>query len=256
MSQMSRSSSRGRSQEWVLKKKPRYGSSQLRVSQGNTQRMGVESNLKVSKQTFRRPYDPMYKRVMAIVNSKVETKDFSGQLVANTGSTPAFPLAGNVVAINLTSGIVQGTSEHQRIGDVINIKGIRLQGLVALGLTVGDLHMFVGVVRCLEGITPTYTTFYRNVGGTALLDRLDTRQVDIVWYKSFRLKSYNTAGNSVVMELKGYADRKMERFPYRSDAGTAGKYWDYYLFVTSDLGAIGSFLPQAVIQYTVYYKDA
>ncbi len=86
-----------------------------------------------------------------------------------------------------------------RIGDEINLKGIKCSIMVELNERYSDVTFRLMVVKSAKGDVPTFTTLFNGLSGNKMMDTLNTERYTIMYQKYFKLKAagYGTIGGDI-----------------------------------------------------------
>lgn len=84
-----------------------------------------------------------------------------------------------------------------RIGDKINLKGMKMTFMFELNERYSDVTFRILVVKCAKGDTPSTSTLFNNISGNKMIDTLNTDRYTIVHQQFFKMRSPNIASNGV-----------------------------------------------------------
>lgn len=197
---------------------------------------------KYKKQTFAA-------KVKSVVAKTEETKQFSAGLVGVTGAPPS------PTTTQILYGLGQGTSAVQRIGDSIQISGIRITGLINTpAATANAYQMTVMLVK--SSIQPVgnilslgYNAIFRNIANNAYLDHPDSRSCTVVWKQNYVFESRSDGVS--LRRIDAYKSLKGSKYTYIGPGSPYGKNYGYHLCVFGSDNNLAFNL-----QYTIYFKDA
>lgn len=78
-----------------------------------------------------------------------------------------------------------------RVGDEINLRGVKLKGMLELNERYSDVTFRILVVKCAKGDTPTRATLFNGLSGNKMLDTLNTERYTILASKYLKIKAGN-----------------------------------------------------------------
>lgn len=203
------------------------------------------------------------KRVKAIVNRQIETKDFEAGFVPGN-------LSANVPRTDMPLyRIPQGTTDHTRIGDEFNLSGINWR-INVRGSILADTNLVFAMVWTKDqpsanGTSLPYTALFKSVTGNISIDQFDTERCKLLVCKKVRITPLNTTrdangaliNNSTNRNFKLWYNAKGRK--YRYDENFQGKSGTIHLVVAADRTSsstdpISSLFVETA--FTVYFKDA
>lgn len=78
-----------------------------------------------------------------------------------------------------------------RIGDEINLRGVKMKMMVELNERYSDVTYRLLVVKAAKGDTPTRDTLFNGLSGNKMLDTLNTERYSVIYQKYFKIKAPN-----------------------------------------------------------------
>lgn len=95
--------------------------------------------------------------------------------------------------LKTTQGISDPTifNSSNRIGDKINLKGLKIKMMVELNERYSDVTFRMMVVKCARGDTPTRATLFNDLSGNKMLDTINKERYTILFQKYFKIKAPN-----------------------------------------------------------------
>lgn len=78
-----------------------------------------------------------------------------------------------------------------RIGDEINLRGVKMKLMVELNERYSDVTFKLLVVKCAKGDVPTRDTLFNGLSGNKMLDTMNTERYTIIASRVFKLKGPN-----------------------------------------------------------------
>lgn len=230
-----------------------------RKRKGTSSRTFKRKGIKRSAAPNRRRLTNLIKSVvMRKAEPKVKRANFGKmELYHNT-----FQVGGGVMLLNdATLMPTQGPGDNQRIGDQINVTGIKIKSLFGQKGDRPNVSFRYFVLQAPKGVSPTYANFFINITGNILLDDPNT---DIVKVLKTGIMRPNEAGLSATGNDE-YTFAKRWWLPYKklikfgpADAATTHNDNDMYLIVMpydafGSLGTDNIAYMQASVE--IYYKD-
>lgn len=111
--------------------------------------------------------------------------------------------------ITLDSTVLQSTpgvydpmnnAINNRIGDKINLVGVKLRGMIEMNERYTDVTFRLLVVKAAKGDTPTRATLFNGISGNKMLDTINTERYTIIASKYMHLKpgGLGTVGSQYV----------------------------------------------------------
>lgn len=127
-------------------------------------------------------------------NQMIETKQ------SNTTHTDGTEIFHNnfVLLSNTLLKTTQGTGDPintplaNRIGDKINVRGVKLKMMVELNERYSDVTFRLFVVRSARDDVPTRDTLFTGLSGNKMLDTIQHERYTILFQKYFKIKAPNT----------------------------------------------------------------
>lgn len=126
-------------------------------------------------------------------NQMIETKQ------SNTTSPDGVQIKHNDF-VTLTTKVLKTTEGVQdptifnslnRIGDKINVKGVKIKMMVELNERYSDVTFRLLLVRCARGDTPTRATLFNGLSGNKMLDTINKERYTVLFQKYFKIKAPN-----------------------------------------------------------------
>lgn len=103
--------------------------------------------------------------------------------------------------VTLTSKVLKTTEGVQdptifnslnRIGDKINVKGVKIKMMVELNERYSDVSFRLMVVRCARGDTPTRATLFNGLSGNKMIDTINSERYTVLFQKYFKMRAPNS----------------------------------------------------------------
>lgn len=103
-----------------------------------------------------------------------------------------FVLLSNTI-LKTTPGVYDphSGSTVNRIGDQINIRGVKLKMMVELNERYSDVTFRLFVIKCAKGDVPDRTTLFTGLSGNKMLDTIRTERYTILFQKYFKIRAPN-----------------------------------------------------------------
>ncbi|AXQ66252.1 MAG: putative capsid protein [Cressdnaviricota sp.] len=220
------------------------------------------------------------------INKNIETKMGCRQI------TDGIEIGHNnfVILSNQPLDTVNGTEDEenaqgQRIGDKINLRGLKISMMVELNERFSDVTFRFLFVKSAKNDTPTRATLFMGNSGNKMIDNLNTERYTILKQKWFKIKAANQGTNGgtpaagsglntatesqqllsratriVKVWIPGQKIIKSGIFTYENNSNQP-KFFDYHAILyaysnystNQDVWYVGR-LNDMVIQ--MYYKDA
>ena len=83
-------------------------------------------------------------------------------------------------------------SDLNRIGDKVNLRGVKIKAMVELNERYSDVTFRLMVIKAARGDTPTRATLFNNLSGNKMLDTINRERYTILHQQYFKLKAPNT----------------------------------------------------------------
>ena len=151
-------------------------------------------------------------------NQMIETKQ------SNTTSPDGVQIKHNDF-VTLTTKVLKTTEGVQdptifnslnRIGDKINVKGVKIKMMVELNERYSDVTFRLLLVRCARGDTPTRATLFNGLSGNKMLDTINKERYTVLFQKYFKIKAPNQSTTGAI-DVGGGAG---SGFNYANDGDT------------------------------------
>lgn len=133
-------------------------------------------------------------------NQMIETKH------SNTTSPDGVQIKHNDF-VTLTTKVLKTTEGVQdptifnslnRIGDKINVKGVKIKMMVELNERYSDVTFRLLLVRCARGDTPTRATLFNGLSGNKMLDTINKERYTVLFQKYFKIKAPNQSTTGAI----------------------------------------------------------
>lgn len=220
------------------------------------------------------------KAVSKIVNKKVakkiETKlsEYSTTYKAQNGIGPTGYFVNLISSLNNSSGIPQGTSESQRIGDKIQCRGIKLRLCFANHPYDGNqpYQVYSGkysvriVIFATKNASPDRSTLLRQ-DSFPLVQSTDTDENKIIMDRTYDFDT--TLNYGTITDIAFWSHKRVELFipghkigykgnvQFSDNSATTLKGYNYYMAVLPALPHDqGSAICSVIWNGVMYYKDA
>ena len=147
--------------------------------------------------------------VRRALNKNIETK----QGVRNITDGLEIAHYNFVILSNEPLATLNGTEDEnnttgQRIGDKINLRGLKISMMTELNERYSDVTFRFLFVKSAKGDTPTRATLFTGNSGNKMIDTLDRERYTIIRDKWFKVKAPNMGTNGGTPS----ADRDWETF--------------------------------------------
>lgn len=224
--------------------------------------------------------------------SMIETKECQYKSYPNTSLNHNLPYIVKIDAAQLTQLnpfiTLSSTSDPSqanaggRIGDQINVKGMKIVGFLENSLGRPKVFYRVMLVRCAKGDTIDRTTLFKGDSDNKMIDVVNTERFTIVAQRRFTVSAsnaqanalnvingepYTTAGLAGIgtkvfnMWIPGRKFGKYGKIQYENGSTSQVKFYDYRVVILAydwygtpqDLNAIGKLNE---LYTKVYFKDA
>lgn len=183
------------------------------------------------------------------------------------GLSTGFMERGSFYSTNITAKVLQGTTDGTRIGDVINLKSLQING-VAIAGSAGQYYIFrVLIVYSGEEYNPaTMTTgglgyneimVPNAIALTGAMATTNSKSVQVVFDRTYEI-------NSMLLDkidgipININVDLKNIKFPFQSGGSVYGKTKNLYVVVASyqHVAAADVDKMQCVANATIKYSDS
>lgn len=156
---------------------------------------------------------------------------------------------------------VQGTADNQRLGDEINMTGIKLRFLFGQKGDRPNVNWRLVIGAVPQNYTYVYGSFFKNVTGNSLLDEVNKDRVQVLhqkWFKPMDIITYGQAGGDEYTFTRQVFISRKKLIKFGTDAGTDHND-KTIMMVLVPYDAYGSLLSDniAYVQtwQSLYYKD-
>lgn len=175
-------------------------------------------------------------------------------------------------------------SSDNRIGDKINLKGVKIKMMVELNERYSDVTFRLLIIKAAKGDVPTRATLFNGLSGNKMIDTLNTERYTIIHKEYFKIKAPNP-GNANTVNVAGFSDadsgnrlsratrivsawipgtkfHKSGIISYEGQgASSQPKFFDYHavLYAYSNYSTLQDVYYVARVNdyvQTIYYKDA
>ena len=101
--------------------------------------------------------------------------------------------------LSTTQGVTAPNNSFQlnRIGDKINVKGLKLHMMIELNERYSDVTFRLLVVKCAKGDTPSIATLFNGISNNKMIDTINYERYSILAQKYFKITAPNIASNGV-----------------------------------------------------------
>lgn len=101
--------------------------------------------------------------------------------------------------LSTTQGVSAPNNSFQlnRIGDKINLKGLKMHMMIELNERYSDVTFRLLVVKCAKGDTPSIATLFNGISTNKMIDTINYERYSILAQKYFKMKAPNIASNGV-----------------------------------------------------------
>lgn len=132
------------------------------------------------------------------MNKSIETKQ---SIVSATDGTEIYHnncITLDNVVLQTTQGVTDpsgNNNTNNRIGDQIELKGIKFKMMFELNERYSDVTLRVLVIRAAKGDIPLRSTLWKGHSGNKILDTYDTERYTIIHSQYVKLKAPNPGAN-------------------------------------------------------------
>lgn len=157
----------------------------------------------------------------------------------------------------------QGISDTQRIGDSIDVRGIKVRLLLGQKLDRHNVTFKIVVIKCSTGYVPSLSQMFDNQTGNIMLDSLNTDRLKVVYHKYIKhvinpdLSGVGGADKEYTFFHRFYLSTP-RKLTFTADTGKDyDKYKHYlYVFCYDSFGTLVTDNLAYVQGYSnLYYKD-
>lgn len=140
-------------------------------------------------------------------------------------------LADNLVATTQGTQNPDDNTGLNRIGDQIQLKGVKLNFMVELNERYSDVTFRLLIVKCARGDTPSRATLFNGASTNKMLDTLNTDRYTIISQKWFKLKAPNTGtwGGEEVVGSGAYEQADAHNYAHNRTLSRATKIIKHWI---------------------------
>lgn len=127
------------------------------------------------------------------MNKNIETKlsNFTSQDSYEIVHNQYISLSSTLLATTQGVQDPRTTNTNNRIGDKINLRGVKLKMMVELNERYSDVTFRMLVIKSAKGDVPTNSTLFNGLTANKMLDTLNTERYTILASKYFKMKAPN-----------------------------------------------------------------
>lgn len=153
--------------------------------------MGVKRNRRTRRSRSKRRRGSVASQIHKALNKNIETKtsvatvDDGVEIFHNN-----FKILSNTM-LATTQGITdpETTRTNNRIGDKINLRGIKFTMMIENNERFSDVTYRLMLVRSSRGDTPTRSTMFNGTSGNKMIDTLNRERYSFLYHKVFKMKA-------------------------------------------------------------------